>query len=415
VSIASLALAMLLLSVPSAFAQELPNGEKRQLYRELITKALQEYSLGHWPEARVFFTDAHALWPNARTLRGLGMASYEERSYVAAIGYLELAIVHKTQPLTSKLATEAQSILEQAKRFVTVLRIEVSPEGARVTVDDEPPKYRPDGSVLLDPGEHSVQVESPGYASERRVVRAEAGREVQLRFVLVAERGGEGAADHAVSTGAGGSPVELNHPATTTATEPLAITPDRLTLAGQNAMVAGALSAAGLAGIATGWVFYALRDKARVDLWTRSVFASSGDANGFPQSVYTDFRTRGGIAMAAAGAGVLTLSTAQYFWLPDDPATPVWAWVVGGVGSAIALGALAWAVWGKHCEVTDPHAVCQSTTSDALFAPMLGIQAIPFLTLPLFYELRQRVSLRDTIVTAGWNEGSMQLSIAGSF
>jgi hypothetical protein len=109
------------------------------------------------------------------------------------------------------------------------------------------------------------------------------------------------------------------------------------------------------------------------------------------------------------------LSAAQYFWLPDDPATPTWAWIVGGVGSAVALGALGWGVLGKHCEVTDPHAVCQSTPSDPLFAPMLGIQAIPFLTLPLFYELRQRVSLRDTIVSAGCSHGSMQLSIAGSF
>jgi tetratricopeptide (TPR) repeat protein len=179
-------------TAPTLFAQDQaaqpnagqPNKEKLAQYRELIAKALQEYSLGHWPEARVFFMDAHALWPNARTLRGLGMASYEARSYVEAIGYLEQAIGNKTQPLTPKLAAEAQSILEQAKRFVSTIHLETEPQSADVTVDDEPVKYRPDGAMLLDPGDHTLQVASSGYVSDSRTLHAEAGRDLHVRVVL---------------------------------------------------------------------------------------------------------------------------------------------------------------------------------------------------------------------------------------
>ena len=39
--------------------EELPRAQQAR-YRELIGKALQEYQLGHWPEARVFFADAHS-------------------------------------------------------------------------------------------------------------------------------------------------------------------------------------------------------------------------------------------------------------------------------------------------------------------------------------------------------------------
>jgi hypothetical protein len=212
------------------------------------------------------------------------------------------------------------------------------------------------------------------------------------------------------------TPVELQgSSAASAAPIPSADVAERLMLTGQNATVAGALSAVGVAGAVTGWVFYALRDSVRVDLWTRAVLASNGSGTSFSQSSYADFQRRGGIALAATGVGMLSLSAAQYFWLPDDGSTPVWAWVAGGVGSAVALGALGWAALGKHCEVTDKLAYCQSTASDTYFAPMLALQAVPFLTLPLFYAIRQRVPMQDSMLTVGYREGGLQLTVAGVF
>lgn len=46
-------------------------------YRDAIDTALQEMGLGNYEEAREQFARAHALSPNARTLRGLGISEFE--------------------------------------------------------------------------------------------------------------------------------------------------------------------------------------------------------------------------------------------------------------------------------------------------------------------------------------------------
>lgn len=383
-----------------ALADEVP--EKSSQYRALIEKALQEYALGHWPEARVFFSDAHALWPNARTLRGLGMTCYEERSYVEAIGYLEQALESKTQPLTPKLATEAQGILAQAKRFVTAAYIEVTPSGAKINIDDQVAKVRANGSVLLNPGEHSLQVSYAGYQTERRTLHAEAGRELRVQIDLRSLTEPQPTASGPAASN--GEPFAAAQPEG----------PVRYTLARQSATAAGALSAVGLAGLATGWVFYGMRDKLRVELWEFGLT----EEQGFEQSKFSNYQERGGIALAAAGVGAFAMSLAQYFWLPDEEPVPAWAWVAGGVGGVVALGALGWAVFGRHCEVTDRLAFCRSTLSDTMFAPVLAMQAVPFLSLPIMHAIRERVPMRDANVSLGVSDvtgSGLQLSIAGTF
>src|SRR3954462_10962838 len=87
-------------------------------YKELIRKALQEYQLGNWAEAKVFFSDAHVLFPNARTLRGLGLTTYALRDYVQAIGYFEASLRNPVQPLSPQLQAGVRELLDQALRFV---------------------------------------------------------------------------------------------------------------------------------------------------------------------------------------------------------------------------------------------------------------------------------------------------------
>lgn len=389
----------LLLAAPLR-AEDAPPGKNAQ-YRELIEKALQEYALGHWPEARVFFSDAHALWPNARTLRGLGMTCYEERSYVEAIDYLEQALASKTQPLTPKLSTEAQGILLQAKRFVTSALIEITPSGAKVSIDDQPAKLRSSGIVMLNPGEHSLQVSHPGYQTEHRTLHAEAGRELRVQIDLHSQ-------ESLQPTAASVQLAEPLPPPVQPQQQPQG--PERYTLARQSPTAAAALSAVGLAGLATGWVFYALRDNLRVELWEFGLT----EMQGFEQRKFSSFQERGGVAVAAASVGALAMSMAQYFWLPDQEPVPAWAWVAGGVGGAVALGAIGWAAFGRHCEVTDRLAFCRSTLSDELFAPMLALQALPLLSLPISYAVRERVPLRDANVSLRVSDG-LQLSIAGKF
>src|SRR6188508_389327 len=82
----------------------LPGGASAQAaddaaYRASVDEAVAEFSAGHWEEARTLFKRAHERQPNARTLRGMGMAAFEMRMYVTAIRELEAALRDARKPL----------------------------------------------------------------------------------------------------------------------------------------------------------------------------------------------------------------------------------------------------------------------------------------------------------------------------
>ncbi|MCZ7679746.1 MAG: sigma 54-interacting transcriptional regulator [Sandaracinaceae bacterium] len=67
-------------------------------YRALIEEAVVEFDAGRFPEARSLFLRAHDLAPNARTLRGVGMASFEMRDYVEAYRALSSSLDETVRP-----------------------------------------------------------------------------------------------------------------------------------------------------------------------------------------------------------------------------------------------------------------------------------------------------------------------------
>jgi hypothetical protein len=150
-------------------------------YEETIRHAVEEYSLGHWTEARFFFARAHALNPNARTLRGLGLTCYESRNYVEAIGYFNQALQSAEQPLTDKMRADIAQLLQQAQQFVTRVIVTLDPARAELEVDHVPRELAADGVVLLDPGEHELSASAEGHRPEQHTLNAEGG---ELRLEL---------------------------------------------------------------------------------------------------------------------------------------------------------------------------------------------------------------------------------------
>lgn len=378
-----------------AAAQASPSPDQRAAYREQIGKALQEYALGHWAEARVFFADAHAIWPNARTFRGLGMAAYEAREYSEAIEFLEQALVHHTQPLTPKLAGEARSVLEQATRFVATLRFELEPADAQVSIDDKPLRPRADGSVLLNGGQHQLLVEAPGFLELQRTFTAEAGETSRLRLKLVSLTPAEPPRTEPVVS----APVTV---APSVPVEPAPKARKVVQLAHQQPVAAAILAGVGFSSLAVGWVLFALRDALRVELWQDTLLGTEQGVVSYERSTLQRYRVNGGVALAAAGAGSLFLAYAQYLALPEpDEAVrvPAWAWVAGAAGAAIGVTGLVLALSVQHCEVGDAYPTCQNAQSDPYFGPLLAIHALPFLTLPIMYLVRPRTSTR----TLAWS------------
>jgi hypothetical protein len=163
-------------------------------YHEAIGRALQEFNLGHWTEAKVFFREAHARKPSARTLRGIGLACYESRNYVEAIDFLGQSLQSSVQPLTPDMRLAATKLIEQSRQFVMRVEVELAPKSAELFVDGKPVKLAADGSTLLDPGEHELSAIAAGYTTVQRRVNTEGGSERQLHFVLKPKSGAVAAA-----------------------------------------------------------------------------------------------------------------------------------------------------------------------------------------------------------------------------
>jgi tetratricopeptide (TPR) repeat protein len=144
-------------------------------YRSTIDLAVREYSAGNWEEALLRFRNAHAIYPNARTLRGMGLTAYELRDYVRAIGWLQDAINSTDNALTAEQRTETEKALAAARDYAVRLTLSIEPTNAAVTIDGAPPVRDEAGLILMNPGEHELIAEAEGYEAVRRALRANAG------------------------------------------------------------------------------------------------------------------------------------------------------------------------------------------------------------------------------------------------
>ncbi len=174
-----LVLSAMLATAPAAQAQEPPDG-----YREIIAAAVEEFAEGRWAEAAAIFERAHALFPNARTLRGMGMCAFEMRQYPEAIRFLDEALRESRRELTSAQRDETQELLGRARGFVGSFRLLTEPPGADLRIDGEVPRRGPEGHVMLGGGEHVLTVSASGYLPLGRRLLVGGGEDETLRLVL---------------------------------------------------------------------------------------------------------------------------------------------------------------------------------------------------------------------------------------
>ena len=183
---ARMALALSLAAVTNqAFAAPAPAvpGETAQ-YRALLEEAVSEYDARRYEEARALFRRAHDISPNARTLRGIGMASFELREYVEALRSLEGALVDKRRPLTATQRQQVEALLERTRAFVGRFFVKLTPKETALRIDGAPGALENDGSLLLSFGRHSVVAEAAGYLPENREINVIGGERQELTFQL---------------------------------------------------------------------------------------------------------------------------------------------------------------------------------------------------------------------------------------
>lgn len=160
-----------------AYAQ----GAEDEAYKATISEAVAEFSAGRWEEARSLFTEAHRIYPNARTLRGLGMAAFELRNYVEAIQMLRQSLRSEVNPLTADQRAKTEELLARTRTFVGTYTIE-GPEGMTLSIDGLPAAYDDEGHLLLNTGKHTLTATFSDSSSTRRLVDVRGGEEGSLVF-----------------------------------------------------------------------------------------------------------------------------------------------------------------------------------------------------------------------------------------
>lgn len=153
-------------------------------YTEAVNQALSELEANNYPEALAEFKRAHAIFPNARTLRGLGMVEFELRHYAQSKSLLQQALASTVKPLEGKLKADTEALLDRTRRYLSELKVQYSPGSATVTVDGASGHQPSEVGYELEVGEHVVEVRASGYATERRTVNVTGGESLSITVRL---------------------------------------------------------------------------------------------------------------------------------------------------------------------------------------------------------------------------------------
>lgn len=157
-----------------------------QAYEHAIALAVDEHERGNFEEAREHFREAHELYPNARTLRGLGKVEFELRNYGESVKFLSAALASDVRPLGAELRGEVEVLLERARAYVGEVHVNVEPGSATVSVDGVAVASGPQAALDLLVGEHLLEFRASGHLSERRRIHVRGHDTINIQVVLAA-------------------------------------------------------------------------------------------------------------------------------------------------------------------------------------------------------------------------------------
>jgi hypothetical protein len=157
-------------------------GEQDPAYREHIRLALAAYEADQLETAKAQFLLAHARYPNARTLRGLGTVELELGELVPAVEHLTAALAASELSLSDALRGETETALREASAQLGHVRVFVTPAQAEVLLDGQP--RRTGVWLALLPGTHQLVLSAAGYVSQQRELAVQSNEHQLVQLVL---------------------------------------------------------------------------------------------------------------------------------------------------------------------------------------------------------------------------------------
>jgi hypothetical protein len=182
------------LVVPEAVAQRSRPGRARlsRAQRKARSKALVLVRLGvtklregDYVAALELFSKAFRIYPSAKIQFNIGQTYKELGRYLDAIGAYEAYLRDTPTDTSEVLRNLARDNIRELFRKIAILRVRVSVEGARISIDGRPrgisPLTRP---LRLMPGAHSMVVKKEGYVTAVVDLQLRAGKRVTRTVTL---------------------------------------------------------------------------------------------------------------------------------------------------------------------------------------------------------------------------------------
>jgi hypothetical protein len=153
-------------------------------YDRFVAQALTAYDAGRFAEARSSFRRAHELAPTARTLRTIGMCSFNLGDYVDALINLEASLVESRKPLSPDQRSHVTDLIARSQLHVGRYKIRLSPADAVLWVDGRPPPQLATEEILLEPGRHELLAQASGHQASRSALQVDGGDRTTLEITL---------------------------------------------------------------------------------------------------------------------------------------------------------------------------------------------------------------------------------------
>jgi hypothetical protein len=153
-------------------------------YDSYIEQALQAYDAGRFTEARTLFRRAHEVAPTARTLRTIGMCSFNLGDYVDAAVSFEAALQETRKPLTGEQRKQVAELIARSNQAIGRFAVRLTPADANLILDGRPVTLTAQHELLVEPGRHELSVQARGHHTVQSGLSVEGGDRTTLEFHL---------------------------------------------------------------------------------------------------------------------------------------------------------------------------------------------------------------------------------------
>jgi hypothetical protein len=170
--------ASLLFALPAA-------ADDKARAKELFSRGMELVKSDNYPAALDAFQKSYELYPKAALLFNIAMCQKALYRYVDSMKTFGRYLEETGEDVDPKMRSAVESAMDEMESLVGKLHIKNPPDGAEVLVDGKSLGSAPFADdLVLDPGQHTVQVELNGYKPLRLDVTVASGAVVPVRASL---------------------------------------------------------------------------------------------------------------------------------------------------------------------------------------------------------------------------------------